>query len=272
MDRDALLRAFHETVAAMRTGAVGSELQSTYDDRHRIVRAKTFWGDPLDVVLPELVACELDRYGLIEPGVTRLIIDEVRPGATMLDIGAHMGYFSLLGSTLGADVHAFEPSAGTIPLLERNIGGRARLVRKGVWHESGRLELKDFGPRHSALNTFLNPKDDSLDDPARRSVVEVTTIDDYCGSQGLAPDLIKIDTEGAERHVLEGGRRTIERHRPIVTVEVGDAPGTPPSRDALEFGLSLGYEPYEATAEGRAPHALQDAYPYGNIVLLPGPR
>lgn len=230
---------------------------------------RSFWGEELHVVLPELSACELDRYGLIEPGVTRLFLDLVEPGMVVFDVGAHLGYFSLLARRLGATVRSFEPSAVAISLLRRNVGGSAQVIPKGLWSESGSLLLKDFGAKHSAVNTFLEPKDASLRNPERVQPAGVLSLDDYVSASGLVPDLIKLDVEGAEAEVLIGGRATIRNGRPIITMEVGDAAGTPRSREALEVALSLGYDIYDLTAEGPTPHVLQEQYAYGNVALVP---
>jgi hypothetical protein len=57
--------------------------------------------------------------------------------------------------------------------------------------------------------------------------------------------------------------------RPIITVEVGDADGTPPSRGALDLAVQLGYELFDLGPEGRSPHTLRRSYSYGNVALIP---
>lgn len=263
---------FEDALRAQAEGSVGSELQATMQGPMREAPAVTFWGDEMTVILPELVGCELATYGLIEPGLTRLFLDLVTRRSVVFDVGAHLGYFSLLASTLGAEVHAFEPSAETLTLLRRNVAGRALVVPKGLWRSPGTLELKDFGPGHSALNTFHASKDEGLTEPARTTEVEVASIDDYVATTGVKPDLIKVDVEGAEREVLIGSRTTIEKRRPIITLEVGDAEGTPRTRPALDLAAGLGYDLYDMTPNGVAPHELRDTYGYGNVLLLPAGR
>jgi FkbM family methyltransferase len=260
---------FSAALAAQRSGLLGEELQKTYPSESRVARRPTFWGDEMEIVLPELVSCELDRYGLIEAGVTRLFLDLVGPAMVVLDVGAHLGYYSLLAAHLGARVHSFEPSSATIPRLRRNLDGRATLVPCGVWSEKGKLEYRDFGEEHSAVGSFFAPKDGSLGAPVATEVVQVVSIDSYLDDEGIVPDLIKIDAEGAEEHVLRGAQDTIAKHHPVVTIEVGDAPGTPRSRNAVELGLSYGYEMFELTPAGRTKHVPRDEYGYGNLALIP---
>jgi FkbM family methyltransferase len=261
--------AFRDALLAQRSGPVGSELQASYPKEPEVVRTTTFWGDEMEVVLPELVSCELDRYGLIEAGVTRLFLDLVKPGTVVLDVGAHLGYYTLLASHLGADVHAFEPSPDTFSRLKRNAGTLAVLVPKGAWSEVGKLELRDFGEVHSAVASFFAPKDESLTSPIGTDTVDVVTIDDHVEASGIAPSLIKVDAEGAEEHVLRGARRTIATHRPVLTIEVGDASGSPRSRPAVDLALSLGYDVFDLTPEGRVPHEVRTEYGYGNLAFIP---
>ena len=231
--------------------------------------ARTFWGASMEVALPELVSCEIERYGLIEPGLTALFIDVVDESSIVYDVGAHLGYYSLLAAALGAEVHAFEPSDRTLPSLRRNVDGLARVLPKGAWSTEATLELQDFGSAHSAVNTFVSSRDESLDEPHATYDVDVTSIDAYAATAGSVPTLIKIDAEGAELEVLRGAANTLTSRKPLVTIEVGDTDDDPHSRRAIEMAGQLGYSPFEMTAEGIHPHALQERYSYGNILLAP---
>lgn len=231
--------------------------------------ARTFWGASIEVTLPELVSCELERYGLIEPGLTALFIDVVEESSIVYDVGAHLGYYSMLAAELGAEVHAFEPSDRTLLSLGRNVDGLARIVPKGVWSTDTRLELQDFGSAHSAVNTFVSSRDESLDEPDATYEVPVTSIDAYAAATGSIPTLVKIDAEGAELEVLRGAANTLTLHRPFVTIEVGDAEADPHSRRAIEMAGQLGYAPFDMTADGIRPHTPQETYSYGNVLLVP---
>lgn len=223
----------------------------------------------MDVMLPELVSCELHRYGLIEPGLTALFVERVTSGSVVFDIGAHLGYYSLLSAALGAEVHAFEPSPETLGTLRANVTDRVHIVPKGAWSAEETLELKDFGSEHSAVNTFVSSRDEDLEEPDATHRVPVVSIDRHVSVSGTVPTFIKIDAEGAELEVLRGARDTLERHRPIVTIEVGDTETDKHSRRAIEFAQDLGYSPFDLSVSGVRPHEVQERYDYGNIVLLP---
>lgn len=263
---------FRRALAERSAGPVGTPLGKIYADAYRgprVVPATTFWGAPMQVVLPDLASCEIHRYGLIEPGLTSLLLDRVTPSAVVYDVGAHLGYYSLLAARLGATVHAFEPSRSALPLLGENVKSRATVVRAGLWSEETELEFKDFGLSHSALNTFIRAKDPSLGEPATTYAAAVTTIDGYVELGGDAPDLIKVDAEGAELEVLRGAAKTMRTARPLITVEVGDADDTPRSRDVIDFAAASGYDAAEVTPHGTRPHAPRDTYSYGNLLLIP---
>src|SRR5258707_5692240 len=80
------------------------------------VTAKTFFGRPMQVHLPDLVGVKLYQYGFFEEGLTRALIERLQPGDTFVDIGAHVGYYSVLASLLvGAEGHvvSFQPTPRT---------------------------------------------------------------------------------------------------------------------------------------------------------------
>jgi len=158
---------------------------------------------------PDMV---VDRY---EPATTDLFKELLKPGMVMADVGAHVGYFSLLAAEIvgpSGKVFAFEPEPGNHGLLRKNIEVNSlpniQAVEKAVSDRSGTTEF------------FLSELDSgshSLFGKAARGIREkvqvmVTTLDDFFESEGWPnTDLIKIDVEGAELGVLHGMERLIER-------------------------------------------------------------
>lgn len=274
LERAATRARLEAALERRRDAPVGTPLRRLYEPeypRPTRVRATTFWGAGMDVVLPELVSCEIHRHGVIEPGLTALVVEVAGDGTIFYDVGAHLGYYSLLAAALGARVHAFEPSRDTIALLRDNVGDGVVVTASGLWSAETTLRLEDYGRAHSALNTFVSARDETVDETAAYDA-RVTTIDAYAHATGEVPGVVKVDAEGAELEVLRGAASTMSSARPLITVEVGDAERGPRSRDALDFAAGLGYAPFDMTPGGIRPHRVRDAYSYGNVLLVPEER
>ncbi|HLM66817.1 MAG TPA: FkbM family methyltransferase, partial [Longimicrobium sp.] len=149
--------------------------------------------------------------GTYEPEQTRLFEQHIRPGGTVLDVGANVGYYTLLASVLAGDagrVHAFEPEPRNAEFLRRHaaINRRANVtVRQAAVSDRAGTARFDFGSGSGTGRL------------AHAGAIEVRTLrlDDYCTEHGLAPTAVKIDVEGAEVAVLEGARGMLERYRPV---------------------------------------------------------
>ena len=157
----------------------------------------------------------------------------LRPGMTVLDIGANVGFFSvLMGDLVGerGRVCSFEPYPPNFALLKSNID-RNRLH----WVEAFPIALSD---REGEATLTINPVNDgghSLGDLSgnpdvagdaggRQVTVRTETVDEFVRRAEIeSVDLIKIDVEGAETLVLAGASRTLSAEPgPIVICEVGD--------------------------------------------------
>src|SRR5262249_43905938 len=83
--------------------------------------ARSFWGEAMLVVLPELVSLTICRYGYFEEELTHIFLEVLRPGMTFFDVGGHFGFFSMLALRLVGPqgcVVAFEPTHSTREVLE----------------------------------------------------------------------------------------------------------------------------------------------------------
>ena len=156
----------------------------------------------------------LDRY---EPDTTRLFQRLLQPGMTVVDIGAHGGYFSLIGaSRVGATgrVYAFEPYPASFEELRRNIelNGYKNIhaVRKAVADKTGVMKLfvnPKGSDRHSL---YAGENVQRLNNPE----VETTTLDEFFKTLNWPRvDLVKMDIEGAEPAAFVGMRQALEKCR-----------------------------------------------------------
>lgn len=192
------------------------------------LRTQPLWDQPV-VVRRRGVTYELDlndylpRYlyftGSWEPRETRTVERLVRPGATVIDVGAHLGYFTMLMSRLvGASgiVHAFEPAPATFAILQRTLAlnrpanVRAYQVALADVEGQGRLLARD------RANSGKNAVDVAAGGP-----IPLTTLDRFAREAGLQRlDFLKADIEGSEARLLAGAWQTLERFRPHVLLEV----------------------------------------------------
>jgi FkbM family methyltransferase len=229
----------------------------------------------MQVHLPDLVGVKLYQYGFFEEGLTRAIIEKLQPGDTFVDIGAHVGYYSMLASLLvGAEGHvvSFEPTPRTRGELFANTAGlgNVEVVPMAAWDATERLTLQDFGWRQSSFNSVAAAR---VNGKQRFESIEVeaVAVDDWLGAHGMVPDFIKIDAESAEQRVLRGLRCTIEQHHPILSLEVGDynLPGVPSSAELIRSIIEQGYDAFEYRDGTLVKHRLANCYDYDNLIFMP---
>lgn len=234
------------------------------------------------IVLPEEVSMKLYFYGFYERGLTLALLRYLTPGACFVDVGAHFGYYSVLAHRLvgsQGSVVAFEPTPSSYSVLAANLRGRprARAEQLAVLSGPGIGQIRDFGIRLSAYNTMASGARldaDRVSDRLRASeVVEVrvVSLDEYLGDAGWTPNFIKIDVESSEIEVLKGMTWTLQHHRPVLSLEVGDlgVKGVPLSRACVDFLEARGYAAMRFDGRGFVPVRQQSSFGYDNLLFLP---
>ncbi|MBZ4318410.1 FkbM family methyltransferase [Streptomyces huiliensis] len=245
----------------------------------RLSTTRTFWGQEMTIALPEEVSVALHRRGFVDYDLTAFLLSHLRPGATVFDVGAHIGYYTVLAAALtgrGGTVLAFEPTPSTLTVLRRNAGRfpQARVVPAAVWSRRDELVLHDHGLGYSAYNSAFEAR---LPDVVRARIpsepftAATVVLDDYVRAEGVVPDFVKIDAESAEAHVLAGMRELLAGPRPVVSLEVGDldVAGAPPSRTLVDTLTAAGYAPWELRDGTPVPHRPRDHYAYQNLLFAP---
>lgn len=169
-------------------------------------------GDHLVCRLPGGESFRVDpefRHLAWNPEEYAALKESVAPGSTVLDVGANVGAYTLLFATwIGTSgrVVAFEPAAASRAGLLRHLAlnGLAQRVEvrpEAVSDVTGTLMFRDAGTQGD--NRIVPRATDGA------TPTPSLTIDDICERARLAPDVIKIDVEGAELAALRGARRTI---------------------------------------------------------------
>lgn len=136
-----------------------------------------------------------------------------------LDIGALYGAFSLaFCAKTGQRAIAFEPNQTSRALLERHLATnpafQIQALPFGLGEVSGSVPV-EAGFHFTARGT----KSPSTDTDLPIDHMKVISLDEFCATEGVEPDLLKIDVEGFEHFVLLGGRRTLERFKPKLLIE-----------------------------------------------------
>jgi FkbM family methyltransferase len=189
-----------------------------------------------------------------EPAKAAFLRERSPPGATVLDLGAHIGLFTVhLARAVGPSgrVLSFEPAPATAAALERTVGynGLRPVVsvrRTALAGRSGEVELFDTGDACSNANSLVRT---ARTRGATRATA--TTLDDLVRDEGLAVAVVKMDIEGAELEVLEAAAALLSDQRPAMTIEVHPVELRAAARDPREvLDLLVGHG-YVVT-EGRA--------------------
>jgi FkbM family methyltransferase len=164
--------------------------------------------------------------GTLEPPVQEALRRLLAPGDVFYDIGANVGFFTLLGARLvgpGGRVVAFEP----VPWCARAVGHNIEL--NGFEHAQIRAEAVGDADGGARLLVVGEASWSHLESTGRhadvRDEIEVTVVslDSLVASGAIPPpDVLKIDTEGAELQAIEGARETIARRRPAIVCELHD--------------------------------------------------
>lgn len=199
-----------------------------------IETAKTRYSDEFHFYSGDMfIGHSIRNYGEYTQVEIGYMTPYINKDSVIFDIGANIGYHSTAFATLGKEVHSFEPNNKNFALLEKNLDQfeNAYLYNCAVSFQDGEAFISDYSldeddnygqctmaPDGQPCKTF---KIDSLNIPK--------------------PDLIKIDVEGHELHVIVGAGNVIAEHKPVIFYEsIGDT-----GFDTIyDFLTGLGYTIY----------------------------
>lgn len=273
---------------------------------HQIIDA---CGRPLITHLPDadgMVSGDIQRAGYWEFAESMALLSLVRPGMTVVDAGANLGYYSVLLSQAlqpCGQVYAFEPEprnhlvATANALLARKLcpqAAPAEVFPVALTDQVGSARLNLFGG-NLGMHSLVYGNGGAVG----ASTVPTTTLDAlrWAGESGPGLrrriDVIKADVQGSELAMLRGAERTVDRDRPVLCLECEPYLTGAPACTALVEWLrdhrypwfrvfhSNAREPYQALAESArllsADEVLEQIGrnqigPYGTLMAYPGAR
>jgi FkbM family methyltransferase len=197
--------------------------------------------------------------GTAERPLQEALVRELGPGMTFFDIGANVGFVTLLAANIvgrSGRVVSFEPVPDNIAAIEGNLAlNRIDWVdvhETAIASRSGSASLIV-----SDVSAFSRLAHVSVPDgECERIEVAVSSVDELLASGAVPPpDVIKIDVEGAELEVIEGMRATLERHRPVLLCEVHDR-----HVPYVELMQSFGYETINLDEDVPVEHGHRNAH------------
>jgi FkbM family methyltransferase len=221
-----------------------------------------FFLDLDDASPNEKTVADFARAGqMYEPDVSGLLSAVLRDGDTVLDVGANIGFFTVMAGRLAGPsgrIVAFEPDPANIERLRRQLEinelRNVTIVERPASDRAGEVAFyinRDNSGGNALWDPALFPGNTlSQSGPAKR-LVQATTLDAEMKRLRLsAPKLLKIDTEGAEQKVLEGARGLLASgDLPFVVCELHT------------FGLS------QMGASQDSLRALMEGYGYSTFAL-----
>ncbi|MGL5889965.1 MAG: FkbM family methyltransferase [Bacteroidia bacterium] len=244
-------------------------------------------GRSIETILPQGIRISLETgnelsaaiyCGSFEWAEREWLNNALKPGNVFFDIGANIGLMSLLAAqktgATGAVV-AFEPVSGTFGKLQKNSALNPQLkniqtVRAAVSDANGKQEIFITGPGRDAWNSLVPAEG------MQSEIIETFRLDDLMNDEKLElprPDLIKIDVEGWEIHVLRGAEETLKTNKPVLLIEFTasnlEAAGASCAQLASEL-TRLGYSIHEYEPIKRKLNPVSDfGFEHKNLIALP---
>jgi FkbM family methyltransferase len=222
------------------------------------------------------VAC-LVATGKYETIETKILQHLANGAELVVDIGANVGYYTVeLAKSLGSSgqLLGFEPVEQSFSQLRKNvklnnIENKVRIFQTGLSNSVSETQI--FLPRKSGSSAAslrnLHPEEEY-----ESQIINTTTLDNVFETLGASDcDLIKIDVEGGELQVIEGGIATIKRFKPIIFAELlrkwSEAFSYSPN-NVLQILQNIGYSCWGVSEELREITVFKDTDVETNFLFI----
>jgi FkbM family methyltransferase len=195
-----------------------------------------------------IIERDLIVKGVFSPHLYDVFTEMIQRGNTVVDVGANIGYFTLLFSKIVGEngkVYSFEPVSQIYSKLEKNIEinsvGNIVAENYALGEEQSELTI-NYQESSSGQSSLINKTQNSVSEK-----IHVVTLDSYL-EKFDALDFVKIDIEGFEFQALRGMQKTLKKFKPSVVMEFSpllyrniDEDYLGYSRSLLNFMMALGY-------------------------------
>lgn len=240
-----------------------------FAERPFVVERRVAHGARMTVGLIDVIERNLLVHGVWDEQVAEVMRTSIHPNTTVVDVGANIGYFSLLASSLvGAHgrVLCIEPSHRNLSKLSghlwQNKCSNTLILSVAAGQESGSAEI--YFPTYNnagAATLRANPT-------TQPQHTLVLALDDIFEAHAVSPDFIKLDIEGFELHALKGMERTLKRCAPVIVCELSDSFLREIGQSASElvsYMEGLGYSCQSISDSAGAPAGTKMSVATGNI-------
>ena len=234
-------------------GRLSEALRKAYAARGGYTVIDDFDGDlKFGLRLSDHIGSQIFWHGLYSRDVLAVAAKCLKPSQIVVDAGANIGEFSVFAAKRVPQgcVHAFEPFSGVREDLENNVAlngfSNLRVHPIALGSRSERVPI--FAANAIASDGAVNQGMNTLfkaDGFAPVEMISIEVLDEWADRNDVPKiDFVKIDVEGAEKSVLEGGRGIIRRSKPLMIIECNPVTSQRAGYEAselLDCVRSLGY-------------------------------
>ncbi len=208
-----------------------------------------------------------------EYNLTKFFVKNLKENDIFYDIGANYGFYTHLALEFCKEVHSFEPQPDEFENLSNNLKDDKRVFLNNVALSNNDGITKLLLAEESS--SIISEIQTELSKEFKQKIeVKTITLDDYLKTHNK-PSILKIDVEGAENLVLEGGKEFFKNNSPVIAMEVwGDYFNNGKNKNhksAVKFLKDLGYKCYKINDDGELNLINEPDYQnletYGNFVF-----
>jgi FkbM family methyltransferase len=232
----------------------------------------------MPLIMPsDKLYAELLMLGTIEGSTTNFFQRFIKNDDVILDLGANLGFYTLLFATVANNtmVYSIEASTSTFKRLEQNVLFNSNLTNIKIYNyavsdKRGKVKFHSFTNLHHGYSSISNlGRDDAIE-----VEVDSISIDEFTAQNNFDKiDILKIDVEGAEKLVLNGAKETIKKYLPSILMEMNEVNARSfnySCKELLEILQNLGeYEFYKFESERKPLERMKDIndFHHGDNVL-----